>query len=116
LSANIRLKRDDKETVAKRTEEFFLEKKQTQPISEKTAGCVFKNPPDAAAGRLIDEAGCKGMRIGGIEVSSLHANFFINRGGGTAADFLSLLHRVSSAVHEKFGVILEPEIKVVGRE
>lgn len=116
LSANLRLKREDKGTVAKRTEGFFAEKKQKQPISEKSAGCVFKNHKDVPAGRLIDEAGCKGMKIGGIEVSSIHANFFINRGGGTASDFINLMDEVSSLVYKKTGIVLEPEIKVVGRE
>jgi len=116
LSANLKMKREDKEVVSSRTAAFFNEKKRKQPISEKSAGCVFKNPDTLAAGRLIDEAGCKGMRIGSIEVSSIHANFFINKGGGSASDFLNLMAEVSSAVHKKFGIILDPEIKVVGRE
>ncbi len=116
LSANARLTRQDREVVAERTDKFFSEKKTAQPISDRSAGCVFKNPKNAPAGRLIDEAGCKGMRAGGIEVSQLHANFFINHGGGTAAEYLELMDRVSASVHEKFGIALEPEIKVVGRE
>jgi UDP-N-acetylmuramate dehydrogenase len=116
LSANLRLKREDVETVAKRTEGFFAEKKQKQPIAEKSAGCVFKNHKDVSAGRLLDEAGCKGMRIGGIEVSSIHANFFVNRGGGTASDFLNLMDEVSSLVYKKVGIVFETEIKVVGRK
>lgn len=115
LSANMKLGRDEKEVVAARTEKFFSEKKQTQPISERSAGCVFKNPPAGSAGRLIDEAGCKGMKAGGIEVSSVHANFFINKRGGTASDYLELMDRVSLVVQEKFGIALEPEIRVAGR-
>lgn len=116
LSANLLMKREDRDIVTKRTEGFFAEKRRKQPISEKSAGCVFRNPEGAAAGRLIDESGCKGMRVGGIEVSDVHANFFLNRDGGTAADFLTLMDRVSSSVLDKTGVALEPEIKVVGRE
>jgi UDP-N-acetylmuramate dehydrogenase len=116
LSANLLMKREDRDIVAKRTEGFFAEKKRKQPISERSAGCVFRNPEGAAAGRLIDESGCKGMRVGGIEVSGIHANFFLNRDGGTASDFLALMDRVSSSVLENTGVALEPEIKVVGRE
>ncbi len=116
LSANMKLGRDEKEAVASKTEKFFAEKKETQPIAERSAGCVFRNPEGKSAGRLIDEAGCKGMKAGGIEVSRLHANFFVNTGAGTASDYLDLMDRVSSAVQKRFGITLEPEIRVVGRE
>lgn len=116
MSANMKFKRDEKAAVAERTEKFFLEKKANQPIAGKSAGCVFKNPEGLAAGRLIDEAGCKGMKAGGIEVSQLHANFFINTDGGTALEYLELMERVSEIVQKKFGIALEPEIRVVGRE
>jgi UDP-N-acetylmuramate dehydrogenase len=116
LSANMRFRKDDAEAVAARTDHFFSEKKQTQPISDRSAGCVFRNPEGTSAGRLVDEAGCKGMRRGGIEVSSIHANFFVNAGGGTASDFIGLMEDVSAEVQKKFSVVLEPEIKIVGRE
>lgn len=116
LSANIRLRRDEKQPVSARTEKYFSEKKQKQPISENSAGCVFRNPEGVSAGRLIDEAGCKGMRKGGIEVSRTHANFFINRGSGTASEYLGLMKEVSAIVRKKTGFALEPEIKLVGRE
>jgi len=115
VSANMKFRRDDKAAVAARTEKFFLEKKASQPIAGKSAGCVFKNPEGLAAGRLIDEAGCKGMKAGGIEVSELHANFFINASGGTASEYLELMDRVSAIVQKKFGIVLEPEIRIVGR-
>jgi len=91
------------------------EKMKTQPISARSAGCVFKNPEGRSAGKLIDEAGCKGMKIGGVEVSSVHANFFVNSGSGTAEDYLRLMHEVSLIIEKKYGVVLEPEIRVVGR-
>lgn len=116
LSANMRLRLGDKAAVAAMTDKFFSEKKSGQPISERSAGCVFKNPPKVSAGRLIDQAGCKGMKAGGIEVSALHANFFINRGGGTASEYLELMDRVSEIVRKKSGISLEPEIRVVGRQ
>ena len=115
LSANLRLKKDDAGEVAARTDEFFSRKKSAQPIWERSAGCVFKNPEGMSAGRMIDEAGCKGMRVGAIEVSGLHANFFVNKGEGRAADYLALMDRVSGSVKERFGVMLEPEIRIVGR-
>lgn len=115
LSANVRLIKDDPAEVSKRAADFLREKKRRQPISRFSAGCVFKNPPGAHAGRLIDEAACKGMRRGNIEVSSLHANFFVNRGGGLASDYLELMEEVKERVMKIFGAELEPEIKIVGR-
>lgn len=115
LGANMSLKKDDPADVRKRTGEFREMKKAAQPLSEHSAGCVFKNAEGDSAGRLIDEAGCKGLRVGGIEVSRQHANFFINTGKGSASDYLRLLDLVSGKVREKFGIILEPEIKIIGR-
>ena len=115
LNATVRLFKDDKEAVAGRVQRFLAEKRESQPIAERSAGCVFKNPEGVSAGKLIEEAGCKGMKIGGIEVSNVHANFFLNRGNGTAADYLSLMHEVSLTVGKKCGVSLEPEIRVIGR-
>lgn len=115
LSANMRLKKDDATEVARRAHDFLQEKLRKQPILQLSAGCVFKNPPGAHAGRLVDEAGCKGMRRGDVEVSGLHANFFVNRGNGTASDFLGLMGDVKERVMKSFGVELEPEIRIVGR-
>lgn len=115
LSANLKLRRDEKEPVTERTDRFFIEKKMTQPISDRSAGCVFKNPEGNSAGRLIEEAGCKGMRMGDIEVSAVHANFFVNKGEGTATDYRALMEQVASAVQTRFTIMLEPEIQLVGR-
>ncbi|MDA8082377.1 MAG: UDP-N-acetylmuramate dehydrogenase [Nitrospiraceae bacterium] len=115
LSANLKLRTDDKDAVAARTEGFFREKKAAQPISLRSAGCVFKNPDGDFAGRLIDEAGCKGMRVGDIEVSSMHANFFVNAGTGSAADYTALMEKVAMTVQQRFGITLEPEIRLAGR-
>jgi UDP-N-acetylmuramate dehydrogenase len=115
LNAEIKLGTYTKEGVSAKTEQFLSEKRIQQPIWEPSAGCVFKNPPGAAAGKMIDDAGCKGLRAGDVEVSALHANFFINKGNASASDFLRLMEEVSSKVNEKFGVALEPEIKIVGR-
>jgi UDP-N-acetylmuramate dehydrogenase len=115
MSANIRLVRDEAQAVSARTEQWSAEKRKSQPVAERSAGCVFKNPPGESAGRLMDEAGCKGMRSGGVQVSGLHANFFINTGGGTADDYLRLMEEAAAAVNRKFGIVLEPEVRVVGR-
>ncbi len=113
LSANIVLKKDSPEDVGRRIKEFIEKRMNTQPIGERSAGCVFKNPPQDSAGRLIDMAGCKGMRIGDVEVSNLHGNFFINRGRATSEDFIKLMEIVKAKVKEHSGIILEPEIKII---
>jgi UDP-N-acetylmuramate dehydrogenase len=116
LSAEILLKKDSKERVSVKIEDFLKRKWESQPFSEPSAGCVFKNPPKLFAGKLIDEAGCKGMRIGDVEVSNTHANFFINKGRANASDFIRLMDDVTQRVKEKFRVVLEPEIRIVGRD
>ena len=116
LNAEIKLRIDKKEEVSAKVENFLKIKRERQPIRETSAGCVFKNPPGFSAGKLIDEAGCKGMRIGDVQVSSMHANFFVNKGQGSASDFIRLMDEVSHRVQEKCGVVLEPEIKVIGRD
>ena len=116
LSANIALKRDIPENVALRVNEYLKEKRQSQPIGAPSAGCVFKNPEGHSAGRLIEAAGCKGMRAGDIEVNSLHANYFINKGSATCKDFIHLMDIVIKRVEKHSGITLEPEIKIVGRD
>jgi UDP-N-acetylmuramate dehydrogenase len=116
LSTEIKLKKDTKEEVSAKIENFLKMKREKQPLWEPSAGSVFKNPPGLFAGKLIDEAGCKGMRIGDVEVSSIHANFFVNRGEANASDFIRLMEKVTYKVKERSGVMLEPEIKIVGRD
>lgn len=116
LDAEIKLKKERKEEVAAKVENFVKKKWGSQPLSEPSAGCVFKNPPQLSAGKLIDEAGCKGMRIGDVEVSSIHANFFINKGEATASDFIRLMQEVAYRVKQISGVVLEPEIRIIGRD
>jgi UDP-N-acetylmuramate dehydrogenase len=115
LSAELRLERGDPGAVSKKMDEFLKEKKASQPLGQRSAGCVYKNPEDDFAGRLIEEAGCKGMRVGGIEVSAVHANFFVNTGEGTATDYMNLMVEVASKVKARSGVVLEPEIRMAGR-
>jgi UDP-N-acetylmuramate dehydrogenase len=85
-------------------------KRASQPLQLPSAGCVWKNPPGDAAGRLVDAAGCKGLRSGGAEVSPLHANFVVNLGGATCADVLSLMEEVRRRVLDHSGVRLEKEV------
>ncbi|MCL0074600.1 UDP-N-acetylmuramate dehydrogenase [Thermodesulfovibrionales bacterium] len=115
LSAVISLKKNDPFDVRSRVNKFADKKKSCQPLSLHSAGCVFKNPEGMPAGKIIEETGCKGLKAGGIEVSNLHANFFINDGGGTADAFLRLMGIVCKRVEERTGIILEPEIEIIGR-
>ena len=78
-----------------------------------SAGCWFRNPVGDSAGRLIDAAGMKGKRIGNAQVSEIHANFLVNLGGASAADFLTLAREVKETVNEKFGVVLVEEVRII---
>ena len=115
FSANIFLRKNDPKDIEKRMKEYLEKKRITQPLRERSAGCVFKNPPADSAGRLIEIAGCKGMRIGDAEVSAVHANYIINKGKATAKDFIKLMDAVKDKVREKCGISLSPEIEIVGR-
>lgn len=114
LEATMELAQSDPVTVRTRTEEWLRHRSDTQPIGPPSSGCIFRNPQGDHAGRLIDLAGGKGLAIGGARVSEIHANYIINTGEATSADVVGLLHKVSELVAEKFGVRLEPEIKLVG--
>lgn len=116
LGVEMRLRKDSKDLVSKRIDEFLKIKKERQPLWERSAGCVFKNPPEMPAGKLIEEAGCKGLRIGDVEVSNIHANFFVNRGKALARDFISLIEEVKDRVYKRFKVTLETEIKIFGED
>lgn len=113
LSANMTLERTDPELIKRRMKESIDEKKKTQPVFERSAGCAFKNPEGNYAGRLIEAAGCKGMRVGDIEVSTTHANFLVNKGNGTSREYIQLMSIVKEKVAEHSGIVLEPEIRIV---
>jgi UDP-N-acetylmuramate dehydrogenase len=85
-------------------------RRSSQPLNQKSAGCIFKNPPGASAGRMIDELGLKGLQVGDACVSSRHANFFLNAGHATAGDMLRLIAQVRDRVRAAFGVELETEV------
>jgi len=86
---------------------------KTQPYSDPSAGCIFCNPPGESAGRLIEQCGLKGLRIGGAEVSTLHGNFIVNREGATASDVLDLVEEIKRVVKEKTGHELHMEVRRV---
>ena len=101
------------EDVRARIRELVRNRRKSQPAGVKSAGCWFRNPEGDSAGRLIDAAGMKGRKRGGAHVSEVHANFFINTGGATAADFIGLAREVRDAVREQFGVLLQEEVKII---
>jgi UDP-N-acetylmuramate dehydrogenase len=81
-----------------------------------TAGSVFRNPPGHNAWRLVEEAGMRGMAVGDAQVSEKHTNFIVNRGQARAVDIMALIDKVRQAVKEKTGILLEPEVKIVGED
>jgi UDP-N-acetylmuramate dehydrogenase len=113
LSATFRLSHGEPEAIHERLDTYLDHRKRTQPPGA-SMGSMFKNPRDDHAGRLIDAAGLKGTRQGDAEISSLHANFFINLGNATAQDVYTLIKRARDTVQEKFGVALELEIELFG--
>ena len=113
LSAMLGLEKSTMEQVQARIEEFTTLRKRTQPPGA-SMGSMFKNPPGDYAGRLIDAAGLKGIRIGDAEISQLHANFFINKGQASAKDIFGLIQFVHQTVLKRFDVDLELEIELIG--
>ncbi len=114
LSGTLALARGDVDAAHERAQYDKDRRNRTQPYKLASVGSTFANPPEDYAGRLIDAAGLKGARIGGAEISALHANFFINTGEATAADFVELMALARHRVREQFGVTLRPEVRFVG--
>ena len=114
LSATFVLSVDEPAAIRERMREYLDRRLATQPVNEPSCGSVFKNPEGDQAGRLIDAAGLKELRVGGAEISGLHANFIVNRGGATASDVLALIARATEEVETRFGVRLETEVRMLG--
>ncbi len=114
LEAELALFEDNSEKIQKRMSEYFDERKIKQPLGYATAGSVFKNPEGYVAGKLIEECGLKGLKVNKAQVSTKHANFIINTGGARADDILKLMNKIKLEVYEKTGVLLEPEVELVG--
>ena len=103
-------------TDIRRQIDVYQKKRVESQPREPSAGCIFKNPPGTSAGRLIDEAGLKGTRVGDAEVSPVHANFIVNRGHATSADIIALVRKIRAQVKAAKGIDLEPEVLLYGRE
>ncbi|HZL35269.1 MAG TPA: UDP-N-acetylmuramate dehydrogenase [Tepidisphaeraceae bacterium] len=112
LGATLELQEEDPDRIMQRTKEIWIYKRNSQPLNTKNCGCIFKNPRGMSAGALIDQAGLKGMRVGGAEVSAKHANFIIAHPGCRAEDLMKLVKIIREKVYEKNQVVLESEVKI----
>jgi len=112
LSAEFQLEEDDPEQLTRRMQKQWIVRKAGQPLSHQNVASVFKNPRGMSAGMLIDQAGLKGTRVGGVEVSQRHANFIIAGEGATSQDVLRLMDLIRSRVAERLGVELETELEI----
>jgi UDP-N-acetylenolpyruvoylglucosamine reductase len=114
-SVRIRLTPRPSEETKARAAELLAQRKATQPTTKRTFGSVFTNPPgERGAGRLIDAVGLKGYCVGGARISPVHANFIENVGGATSADALALMAEARTRVHDRFGITLEHEVRLLG--
>lgn len=106
----------DRRAILEKMNELQSQRRSKQPLEFPSAGSTFKRPPGHYVGPLIEQAGLKGFRIGGAEVSVKHAGFIVKRGPATAKDFLDLISLIQTVIWEKFGVKLEPEIRILGED
>ncbi len=112
--AEIELTRTEAEAVKAKGDALMAKRRESQPLEFPSAGSTFKRPEGNYAGKLISDAGLKGLRIGGAEVSEKHAGFIINKNNATSEDIYSLMETVRSKVLERFGIELQPEVRLVG--
>ncbi|RQD74138.1 MAG: UDP-N-acetylmuramate dehydrogenase [Candidatus Syntrophonatronum acetioxidans] len=115
LEVQLALVEGDYSNIKSRMEEFLEHRRLNHPV-EPSAGSVFRNPPGNSAGKLIEEAGCKGLRVGDAQVSNRHANFIINLGTASCIDYLEVIKIIREKVKSKFGILLELELSLVGEE
>jgi UDP-N-acetylmuramate dehydrogenase len=113
--ATLQLEAAGKDDIMRTVQKFLENRLQTQPIGTLNVGSIFKNQAGHFAAQLIEKAGLKGMRKGNAQVSEKHANFIVNCGGAKARDVRDLIFEIQRTVRDKFGVALEPEVKMVGR-
>ena len=114
LEAEIKLEKGNADRIKEKMDEFKKRRTEKQPLSLPSAGSTFKRPQGYFAGKLIEDAGLKGYKVGGAAVSEKHSGFVVNTGDATAQDVLRLIRHIQKTVKEKFGVELETEVKIVG--
>ena len=113
-SAVFKLEKGSKDVILQEMQEITDKRNITQPVKSRTGGSTFKNPVGAKAWQLIDQAGCRGLQIGGAQISELHCNFMINKDNATAYDIELLGETVREKVYKHSGILLEWEIKRLG--
>lgn len=113
--AQLVLERGEKKSIESRMEELLQQRREKQPLEFPSAGSTFKRPEGHFAGKLISDAGLKGLRIGGAQVSEKHAGFIINKEGASSADIYSLIKTVQQRVYEEYGIKLETEVRLIGK-
>ncbi len=116
LSATLNLSKGDRDVISAKMKDFNDLRNLKQPMELPSAGSFFKRPEGYYAGKLIQDAGLKGLTIGGAQVSPKHSGFIVNIGGATALDIITLMHVVQATVLDQFGVMIEPEVRIVGEE
>lgn len=114
VSVTLQLAKGDKEAIRSEMKELAARRNEKQPVSLPSAGSFFKRPEGYFAGKLIQDAGLKGMSVGGAQVSPLHSGFIVNTGGASATDIIQLMEIVQASVLDQFGVKLEPEVRIIG--
>ncbi|MCH5186576.1 MAG: UDP-N-acetylmuramate dehydrogenase, partial [Oscillospiraceae bacterium] len=114
LSCVMKLRHEDNEKIREKMREFSKRRMEKQPLSQPSAGSTFKRPEGNFAGKLIEDAGLKGFSIGGAQVSTKHGGFVVNTGCATAKDVMDVIDHVCRKVDSRFGVKLEPEVRIVG--
>jgi UDP-N-acetylmuramate dehydrogenase len=114
VAATVALRPGEQGEIRRLMEEARAWRRATQPLAEPNCGSVFKNPPDGHAARMIEELGLKGAAVGGATVSAKHANFIVTSPGTRAADVVTLIRQVQQRVNERYGITLEPEVRLVG--
>lgn len=116
LAVTLTLAKDNREDISAKMKEYNDRRNLKQPMDLPSAGSFFKRPEGYFAGKLIQDAGLKGLTIGGAQISAKHSGFIVNAGGATASDIISLMHVVQATVLDQFGVMIEPEVRIIGEE
>lgn len=114
VSVKLKMPKGDRDAIAAKMQELMKRRNEKQPVQYPSAGSFFKRPTGYFAGKLVQDAGLKGLTVGGAQVSELHSGFVINIGDATATDIIDLMHLVQNTVYDKFGVKLEPEVRIIG--
>jgi len=115
MNVCLKLEEKKKEKIIEEIRNFMNERRKKQPLGEKSAGSIFKNPEGYYAGKIIEECGLKGFCIGDACISKKHANFIINKGKAKSSDIYKVMEVIEEKVKDKFGIELVPEIKIIGK-